>query len=151
MARKKVMESVQHNEFSEALANLLRPAVQAVTTQVPVVAGVDAARDAESHVLVSTAMLQEIVPGSFFYEVQGAVEVRLLGAGAEPATLRAMRHGLVQAMHGCLVARFALGNVPLDEYGCAATVKTLYTEFAPLSVEDGFYTATLNWRAFVQF
>lgn len=146
-----MMDNVQHNEFSEALAALLCPAAQAVSPSLPVVAGVDAARDAESHVLVSTATLQEVVPGTYFYEVQGAVETRLLATGAEPAQLRALRHALVESLHNELVTRFEAGNVPLDSFGCAATVKTFYTEFAPLAVEDGFYTATLNWRAFVQF
>lgn len=146
-----MMDNVQHNEFSEALAALLCPVAQAVSPSLPVVAGVDAARDAESHVLVSTATLQEVVPGTYFYEVQGAVETRLLATGAEPAQLRALRHALVEALHNELVTRFEAGNVPLDSFGCAATVKTFYTEFAPLAVEDGFYTATLNWRAFVQF
>lgn len=145
------MENVQDYEFSEALANLLRPVVQAVSAGMPVVAGIDGPRDAEGHVQVSTATLQEVVPGTFFYEVQGTVELRLPGMGETPAALRATRHGLVQAMHGCLATHFALGNVALDELGCPATVKTFYTEFAPLGVEDGFYTATLNWRAFVQF
>lgn len=146
-----MMDNVQDYEFSEALAALLRPVVQAVAPSLPVVAGVDAARDAESHVLVSTATLQEVVPGTYFYEVQGTVELRLLAMGAEPVQLRALRHALVGAVHGELAGHFEAGNVALDSFGCAATVKTFYTEFAPLAVEDGFYTATLNWRAFVQF
>lgn len=146
-----MMDNVQNNEFSEALAALLLPVVQAVSPSLPVVAGVDAARDAESHVLVSTATLQELVPSTYFYEVTGSVELRLLATGAEPAQLRVLRHALVGAILSKLAGYFEAGNVPLDSLGCAATVKTFYTEFAPLAVEDGFYTATLNWRAFVQF
>ena len=145
------METVQHNEFSEALANLLRPVVVAVAPELPVVAGCEAERTAESYILISTSTLEELVPGTFFYEVQGAVELRLLATGAEPAALRAQRHALVQVMLVTLTSHFSAGNVALDELGCAATVKTFYTEFAPLGVEDGCYTATLQWRAFVQF
>ena len=145
------MENVQDYEFSEALANLLRPVVQAVSPELPVVAGYEGERTAESHVLVSTASMQEVVPSTFFYELNGEVQLLLLATGAEPAVLRAARHALVQAVHSCLASHFAAGNIPLDEFGCPATVKTFYTEFAPLGVESGFFTATLQWRAFVQF
>ena len=145
------MENVQTNEFSEALAKVLLPAVQAVAGEMPVVAGMDEVRAAENCVLVVTDTLEEVVPCTFFYRVEGNVTVRLLGSCMEPVALRALRHAVTQAVQGCLAGTFAAGNVELDEYGCPATVKTMYTEFSPLGVEDGFYTAGIRWRAFVQF
>lgn len=145
------MSEVNTAELSEAMAELLRPAVGAVAAGMPVVAGIEADRAAESHVMVSEGDYEELVPGTFFYRVEGEVQVRLLGSGAEPAELRALRRSLLGAVNERLLGVFASGSVELDEAGCPATVRSFATEFLPMAVEDGYYTAGLSWRAYVQF
>lgn len=140
-------------EISEALAGMLEEAMEehAGAHAVPCRAGVAGWQEGMSHVFVRATSFEEVVPDTCFYRVVGNATVRLLGSGATPAELREQRHVLLAVLGECFEREFGRGSCGLDDWGCPATVRSFYSEYMPLEVDGDFYTAGLEFRAYVQF